>query len=83
MAGGEVSLGVPVRLAGLHLVSGELVAVINLHCAVNDPLTRYTLQVTNLQHHNLPIYIFRLSLVELRHYCALIGRELQSVEIFS
>ena len=53
MACGEVPLCVPVRLAGLHLVRGQLVAGVHLHGAVDDPSTRYWFQVTNFQNHNL------------------------------
>ena len=51
--GGEVTLGVPVGLAGLHLVSGQLVTIVHLHGAVDDLGPGDGLQVPHLQHHNL------------------------------
>ena len=55
MAGGEVALGVPVRLAGLDLVRGQLVTVVHLHGAVDDAVGRDRLEVPDLQHHHLDL----------------------------
>ena len=49
-------LSVPVRLASLDLVRGELVTAVHLHGAVDDLVAGDGLQVSDLQHHNLLSY---------------------------